>query len=186
MRRSFAAIALVILTIGAAAGWIYYHTTRYDEMIDQASARNGLDFYLIKALVFEESWFRAQSRGNAGEVGLMQVSMGAATDFCTRKGFPTLYQERLLDPALNLEIGCWYLRQSYERYRNTPAPELFALLRYNAGQSRADVWLKEALSKPVPAGIAPERYYLSLVDIPDTREYARSILQRYRNRQFWF
>jgi soluble lytic murein transglycosylase len=186
MRRSIPAAALAVLAVAAAAGWYEHYTTRYDEMIGQAAARNGLDFYLVKAVVFEESWFRQDIRGASGEIGLMQVTRAAAADFCSRKFFPPLYDERLLEPELNLEIGCWYLRQSLERYKSSPAPTLFALLRYNAGQVRADAWLREIASKPVPAGISPEQYYLSLVDLPNTREYARGILKRSRTRNFWF
>jgi soluble lytic murein transglycosylase len=155
-------------------------------MIAQAAARNGVDFYLIKAVLFEESWFRPSIRGPAGEIGLMQVSMAAATDFAVRKGFPPLYAERLLEPELNIEIGSWYLRQSLDRYKDSPAPALFALLRYNAGEARTDRWLQIALSEPVPPGLSKERYYLSRVDFPKTREYVRRILQRSQSRNFWY
>ena len=186
MRRMIRTVGLMLLIFAAAAGWFHYRTTRYDDVIDQAAARNSVNFYLVKALVFQESWFRPDIRGASGELGLMQVSMGAANDFCARKGFLPFYEERLLEPELNLEVGCWYLRQSIDRYKNTPAPELFALLRYNAGQARADAWVKQALFNPVPSGISPERYYLSLVDIPRTREYVRTILERSQTHQFWF
>jgi soluble lytic murein transglycosylase len=177
---------LLLCLLVIAGGWLRYHTGYYDHMITQAAARNGIDLYLVKAVVFEESWFRPDIRGPAGEVGLMQVSKAAATDFVLRKGFPPLSRERLEEPELNIEIGCWYLRQSLDRYRNSPAPELFALLRYNAGEARADRWLQNALSQAAPSGMERERFYLSLVDFPKTREYARRILHRYRNRNFWF
>ena len=112
-----------------------------------------MDFYLVKALVYEESWFRADIRGAAGELGLMQVTMGAAADFSSYNGFPPVSEARLLEPRLNVEIGCWYLKQSLERYKNSPAPTLFALLRYNAGETRADQWLRLARANPVPAGM---------------------------------
>ena len=187
MRRStimFAGVALLALAVAGA--WLHYQTTRYDEIILQAAVRNGVDFYLVKAIVSEESWFRPNIRGSAGEIGLMQVTRAAAADFAAKKGLPPFYDERLLEPELNLEIGCWYLRQSLERYKNSPAPQLFALLRYNAGAARADNWLQSATSKPVPAGIIRERFYLSLVDLPKTREYVQSVLQRSRSHNFWF
>jgi soluble lytic murein transglycosylase len=155
-------------------------------MISQAAARQNVNFYLVKALVFEESWFRPDIRGSSGELGLMQISKAAAADFAARRGFPPFYEARLLEPELNLEIGCWYLRQSLDRYKDSPSPEVFALLRYNAGGVRADAWLKAALSKPVPPGMSPERYDLSLVDLAQTREYVRRILNRSRSRNFWF
>jgi soluble lytic murein transglycosylase len=186
MRRVTLLLGTVLFGIAALLAWIHLRTSRYDEMIDNTAARHGLEFHLVKSLVYEESWFRPEIRGSSGEIGLMQVSMGAATDFCTRKGFVPFFEDRLLEPELNLEVGCWYLRQSLDRYKNTPAPTLFALLRYNAGQTRSDAWLKEAMAKPVPSGILPERYFLSLVDLPKTRDYARRILQRSRNQNYWF
>jgi soluble lytic murein transglycosylase len=182
---------ILILSVLAAAlisvaGWLNYHATRYDDMISLAAARNNVDFYLVKALIFEESWFTPDIRGSSGELGLMQITKAAAADFSTRRGFSPFYEERLLEPELNVEIGCWYLSQSLDRYRNSPAPEILALLRYNAGAARADGWLRSVMSKPVPVGMSAERYYLSLVDLPKTREYVRRILRRSRSHNFWF
>jgi soluble lytic murein transglycosylase len=166
--------------------WLQRHTTRYDDIITLTAARHGLDFHLVKAVVAEESWFRPDIRGASGEIGLMQVSMPAATDYSSRKGFLPFHEARLFEPELNVEIGCWYLRQSLERYRKSPNPTLFALLRYNAGEVRADKWLQAATAHPVPEGVSADRYYLSLVDFPKTREYAHRILAASRSHNYWF
>jgi soluble lytic murein transglycosylase len=184
--RVWFGIGLVILLLAAVGLWLNSRSTQYDEIIAQAAARYEVDFYLVKALVYEESWFRSDIRGASGELGLMQVTMKAAADFTSRNGFPPINGDRLLEPRLNIEVGCWYLRQSLDRYKNSPAPILFALLRYNAGEGRADNWLRLAAAKPVPAGIPPESYYLSLVNFPTTRDYVRRILQRFRSRNYWF
>lgn len=184
--RILTAILILLAVLAVVAALLYRHTSRYDDMISQAAARQNVNFYLVKALVFEESWFRPDIRGSSGELGLMQISKAAAADFAARRGFPPFYEARLLEPELNLEIGCWYLRQSLDRYKDSPSPEVFALLRYNAGGVRADAWLKAVLSKPVPPGMSPERYDLSLVDLAQTREYVRRILNRSRSRNFWF
>jgi soluble lytic murein transglycosylase len=176
----------IFLFASSAVLWLGYRSSRYDEIIAQAVARYNLDFYLVKALIYEESWFRPDIRGAAGELGLMQLTMRAATDYCAHNGFPPLYEARVLDPRLNVEVGCWYLKQSMDRYKNSPSPTLFALLRYNAGEVRADNWLRIALSKPLPAGISREQYYLSVVDFPTTRDYARRILARSRSHNYWF
>ena len=186
MRGFMIAAGTVLLIVSGTLGWLHHHTSRYDFIISQAAARNGLDFYLVKALIYEESWFRPEIRGPAGEMGLMQITKAAASDFAAQKGFPPSYDSRLVEPELNVEIGCWYLRRSIEHYKNSPQPTLFALLRYNAGESRADTWLRMALSEPAPAGVSSEGHYLSLVDFPKTRAYARRILERSRNRNFWY
>jgi soluble lytic murein transglycosylase len=174
------------LISAAVAGWLHYRVSRYDSIIIQAAARNGVDFYLVKALIYEESWFRPDIRGQAGELGLMQITRAAASDFALQKGWLPFHDDRLKDPELNVEIGCWYLAQSIERYKNSPHPKLFALLRYNAGEKRADGWLQRALFSPPPQGAPPEEYYLSLVDFPKTRAYAHRILQRSRTQRFFF
>ncbi len=184
-RVGWAAVALLSV-LAAAAGWLYRHTTRYDFIISQAAARQNVDFYLVKALIFEESWFWPDIRGSSGEIGLMQISKGAAADFVAKRGFTPFYEARLLESELNVEIGAWYLRQSLDRYKDSPDPQVFALLRYNAGAVRADAWLRAAISKPAPSGMSPERYYLSLVDLTKTREYVRRILNRSRSQNFWF
>jgi len=186
MRGVIIYVGIAILILATALGCLHYHTSRYDPIIRQAATRNGVDFYLVKALIYEESWFRSGIRGPAGEIGLMQITKAAASDFASQKGFPPMYEGDLLDPRLNIEIGCWYLGRSIEHYKNSPQPMLFALLRYNAGESRADNWLRIALSDPPHAGVSMESHYLSLVDFPKTRAYARRILERSRARNFWY
>jgi soluble lytic murein transglycosylase len=186
MRRIAISGGIGILISVAAVGWLHYRASRYDSIIGRGAARNGVDFYLVKSLIYEESWFRPDIRGLAGELGLMQITRAAASDFVSQKGMPPFHDDRLTDPDLNVEIGCWYLARSIEHYKNSPHPMLFALLRYNAGESRADNWLRRALLSPPPKGTAPEEYYLSLVDFPKTRAYAHRILQRSRTHRFWF
>jgi soluble lytic murein transglycosylase len=186
MRRIVILVVAGLGLLAAGVGWLHHHTTRYDGIIRQAADRNGLDFYLVKAVIFEESWFRSDIRGSAGELGLMQITRAAASDFATKKGFPPFSGDRLIEPELNIEIGCWYLERSLEHYKNSSQPTLFALLRYNAGETRADYWLKRAQSAPPPAGVSAEHHYLSLVDYPKTRAYAQRILHRSRTRNFWF
>jgi soluble lytic murein transglycosylase len=186
MRRIAVAAGVFIFVLATATGWLEHRASRYDYIISQAAARNGVDFYLAKALIYEESWFRPDIRGSAGELGLMQITRAAASDFATSKGFPDFYDGQLLEPELNVEVGCWYLSRSLEHYRDSPQPVLFALLRYNAGEARADTWLRAAMSAPPHPGVSPENYYLSLVDFPKTRAYARRILQRLRSRNFLF
>jgi soluble lytic murein transglycosylase len=186
MRRIGIAGGILLIITAAACAWLYNHTSRYDYIISQAAARNGLDFYLVKALIHEESWYRPEVRGSSGELGLMQITKAAAADFAVYKGFPPIYEDRLREPELNLEIGCWYLKQSIEHFKDSPRPILFALLRYNAGEARASNWMRLGLSTTSHDGVSLEDHYLSVVDFPKTRAYARRILKRMRTRHFWY
>jgi len=182
--RTLAIVVLAVLLTTLV--WLHRRTTAYDDRIAQAAARNRLDFNLIKALIYEESWFRPDIRGGSGELGLMQVSMAAARDFAAGTGFPPLTEERVLEPALNIEIGSWYLRQSLDHYKDSPAPLVFALVSYNAGDARAEHWRRIVMSRPIPPGVSAEEHALSLIDYPKTRAYTRRILRRYRSGRIWF
>jgi soluble lytic murein transglycosylase len=186
MTRKRAIIGGALFFAAAVLGGLHSHTSRYDDVIRKAAARNGVDFFLAKSLVYEESWFRIRVRGSAGEMGLMQITKAAAADFADCKGFPPLREDSLFDPVLNLEIGCWYLSKSLEHYKSSPLPTLYALLRYNAGESRADNWLRLALQTSPPTGVSLESHLLSIVDFPKTQAYARRILRRSRTHNFWF
>jgi len=186
MRRSMIVAGICFVILAPVLGWLHLRTARFDYIIGQAAARNGVDFYLVKALIYEESWFRPDIRGAAGEVGLMQITRAAGLDFSSSRGFPAFHESQLREPTLNVEIGCWYLKRSLERYKNSPYPELFALLRYNAGESRADNWLRLALNTPPPPGVPSETHYLSQVDFPKTRAYVQRILKRSKSRNFLF
>jgi soluble lytic murein transglycosylase len=186
MHRSIVLGLAFLLMAAALVGWIHYRSAAYDHWIAQSAAENGIDFYLVKSLIYEESWFRPGIRGAAGELGLMQVSMGAARDFSEKKKLPPFRETQVLEPRQNIVIGSWYLGRSLERYKDSPAPAVFALLRYNAGETRANGWLQAAGQKPVPPGIQAEEFYLSFVDLPRTRNYVRRILHRARSRNFWF
>jgi len=186
MRRFVILAVLIPGALAIAFGCLIWHVSRFDEIIEMASARNDVDFYLAKALIYEESWFRADIRGAAGELGLMQIMKPAAADFAAQRGLPPFSETMLQEPRVNIEIGCWYLGQSLDRYKNSPAPLVYALLRYNAGETRADAWLKLALSRTGPADAVSEEVCLSLVDFPKTRDYARRILHRMRSHNFIF
>jgi soluble lytic murein transglycosylase len=186
MRGKLPILAAALLIAAAAIGSLDYYTSRYDALIGRVAERYSINFFLVKAMIYEESWFRSGIRGPAGEAGLMQITKAAAFDFSTNKEIPPIQDEQLFDPELNLEIGCWYLRQSLEHYRNSPHPTLFALLRYNAGESRADQWLRLAMNSRPPDGISPEKHYLSVVNFPKTRVYVSHILRRSRTHNFWF
>lgn len=188
-RRGLGLVMGVLLACAfaaAGAAWLHQRTIRFDKPIALSASRYGLDFDLVKSVVFEESWFDPDIRGAAGEIGLMQITVAAAVDFATRNRIPAIPERRLFEPELNIEIGCWYLHDSVEKYRNSPVPELFALLRYNAGEARSSQWLNLATTSAPPAGADLEQHCLSLVDFPQTRDYVRNILQRRRSGHYLF
>ncbi|MFC1737413.1 transglycosylase SLT domain-containing protein, partial [Candidatus Hydrogenedentota bacterium] len=116
------------------------------------------------------------------EMGLMQITLGARKDYNRRHGsfwrniFP-------FDPAVNVEIGTWYLTDSMRIYGTMLDPVPFALARYNAGQGRSDKWLKNARAGTRKKLSISFEEFLKYVTISTTRNYIRDIHGRYKKRR---
>ncbi len=63
----------VVVAAGALLGWRYW-THRYDRLIAAAARQRGLDPALVKAIVYEESFFSSAARSSQNAVGLMQIT----------------------------------------------------------------------------------------------------------------
>jgi soluble lytic murein transglycosylase len=170
----------IFLSLAGVTAFVHWRTVRFDAIIAKYSVEYHLDFHLVKAIIWEESGFRPAARGNSGEFGLMQIMPYVGQEFWSKHRRPEPYDaEMLLEPDHNIEVGCWYLRDSLELYRHLSDPLPYALARYNAGQSRVSRWLNLQESKS-------EADFLDVVDFPKTREYVRRILRRAEKRSNFY
>lgn len=176
-------ISLVILT--ALIGLYFfnqYWIHRYDALIARQAAIYRLDPDLVWSVIYEETYFRPWQLGKDGEIGLMQVTPAVGRDWATETGMREFERQMASDPAVllrdperNIQIGCWYLEKFYETYRDVPGAEARMIAAYNAGPTRAAEWNRVDSGQPLTG---PE--YINRIDIPSTRAYVISILERYR------
>jgi soluble lytic murein transglycosylase len=177
-------IVLTLLLLGFAAYLIdQYWIHRYDSLIAAEAARHRVDPGLVWSIIYEETYFSPWKKGRNGEIGLMQVTPAVVREWATETSPPTLQQPQAIDAAsllrqadANVNIGCWYLGKFSDEYRNMPGREARMLAAYNAGDSRVTEW-----NRP-PEGAPPltEQQFIDRIDIPSTRSYVTSILNRYR------
>lgn len=145
--------------------------TRFANEIQTAARRHGLDPQLVRAVVFQESRFDPFARGRAGEVGLMQVlPSGAAAEWGRVKKRKAPDVNELYDPAVNLDIGCWYLACGMRKYATYEKAAELALSRYNAGESRSEKWKPEQKNGDV----------IGRITIASTKTYVAKIMERYQ------
>jgi len=99
--------------------------SRYDGLIREESARHGLDWRLVAALVYQESRFYPRAVSSAGAVGLMQVIPRFAGD----------QADSLFVPGANLRAGLRLLRETYGSFAYLDSLERirFTLAVYHAG-----------------------------------------------------
>lgn len=184
MLRYLISISIIGVVV-AASGYFFfkdYWEHRFDDLITRQARVYRLDEKLVWSVIYEETYFRPGSRGEADEVGLMQVTPLVASDWAKETGLSEMEKqandnviEFLNDPERNIQIGCWYLEKLRERYRNRPAETAMMLSAYNAGPSRVEEWTKDS-----DAANISESDFISRIGIASTKSYVTSILDRYR------
>ena len=183
MKRALV-VVLIILTIALAA-YLFnqYWTHRYDTLIVRQATIYRVDPDLVWSIIYEETYFAPWKIGKDAEIGLMQVTPTVAREWATETGMRELErtmatdpQSFLRDPEHNIQVGCWYLEKIREQFQDVPEPEPRVIAAYNAGPSRAVEW-----GKPKADGAAPSTAeFIQRIDIPSTRAYVISVLNRYR------
>lgn len=175
----------MIAAVVVAAGTYFfrdYWEHRFDELITQQARIYRIDEKLIWSLIYEETYFRSAAVGDAGEIGLMQVTPLVAREWAKETGLSEFERqsqenvgELLSDPRRNLQIGCWYYEKLREKYRGRPAETAMTLSAYNAGPSRVEEWTRDT-----DAAAISESDFIERINIASTKSYVSSILQRYR------
>ena len=176
---------LFVLSVVTASGFFFfkdYWEHRYDDLIARHARVYRLDEKLVWSVIYEETYFRPGAVGDAGEVGLMQVTPLVAREWARETGLSELERQASEDvvtllngPERNIRIGCWYLEKVRERYRGRPAETAMMLAAYNAGPSRVEEWTRDA-----DATQLTESEFIDRIAISSTKEYVSSILDRYR------
>ncbi len=167
---------IFLIAVCIAAGGIYAGTkickqllfpSDYEEYISKYSSANGLDHYLVMAVIKTESNFIPDADSGKA-TGLMQLT--EETGKWTAKKLNIDYDEiDLEDPEDNIMLGCCYLKYLIDYYKNVDV----ALAAYNGGMGNVDKWLKD------------KRYSddkKTLHDIPfkETREYVERVNSQWK------
>lgn len=186
--RRISLALLFVIAIAAAGLYLFnrYWVHRFDALIARQAAVYRQDPDLVWSIIYEETYFSPWKRGDAGEVGLMQVTPTVGREWAAETGMRELAEQMrrdpeaaLSDPERNIQVGCWYLEKIARDYRDTPGAEARVVAAYNAGPSRAAEWNKVNNGrKPLTAD-----EFISRIDFPTTRAYVSNILERYRKKK---
>jgi len=167
---------LVVLALAGGAAYLYLkyqqpHETVFDPIIVNVARNEGVDPFLIRALIWRESRFDPLTHGHADEHGLMQVTPDVGQMWAKANKVTDYDDDKLYDPETNIRVGTWYLNRSLRRWRQTDDPATFALAEYNAGHSNAMKWVD-------PLAPLSHTAFLERITYPGTRKYVEVILAK--------
>lgn len=139
------AVGLLLLVAGVVAAvylrW-HYREQRWNALIEQIAPIYGVDKFLVKAVMRQESGFDPFALSPKGAIGLMQVMPATGGDWARAAGYRGFSRESLWQPRINIHAGTWYLARalSYWQTQGVDDPVPFALAEYNAGRANALRW----------------------------------------------
>ena len=140
----------------------------FQQEVEEASGKNGIDPLLIISIMREESRFDANARSIAGALGLMQLMPSTAHKFDKQVKIALKNAGQLHDAKTNILIGSYYLKHLIRTFNSIP----LAIAAYNAGEEAVREWLKKGNYTTVDEFIE---------DIPydETRNYVKRVLTTY-------
>ena len=166
------ALLALILLAALLCGYFFYgrpallrskYKLAYEAEILASAEEFDLDPYLVCGVIFTESAFRPEARSNVGALGLMQLMPATGLEEAELLEIEGVTEDRLTEPALNIRLGCNYLRKLLDEF----GTESVALAAYNAGPGRVRQWLKEYGTK--------EDGSILYIPFPETSKYVERV-----------
>ena len=147
--------------------WKYAFPMPYRAELEKFARHNGMDPFLVAALIRQESEFNPKAVSSQNARGLTQILPSTGRELSRRLKLRPYTTARLFQPAVNLELGTFYLKTMADTLGGHYEA---ALAAYNAGLSRAHSWLSWGEFRE-PAE------FIETVPFSETRNYIQTVLR---------
>jgi soluble lytic murein transglycosylase len=152
-----------LIIAGIYTGITIRFPVRYTELV---TANAGtLPLPLVYAVINVESGFRPRVTSPKGAGGLMQLTGETAEWVASLMGNTAFKPDDVLEPAVNIAIGCYFLQWLTDYYKGDTT---LALCAYNAGIGNVDRWLADAR-------YSKDGKSLTTIPYPETSEYVKRV-----------
>lgn len=141
----------------------------YRELIMEYSEIYGVDPYLVVSIIRNESKFNPNAVSRKEARGLMQIAPITGEWASEKLQIENYTHERLYEPQLNIQIGCWYLSILKEQFHNNINLMVAA---YNAGNGNVSKWLDNP-------EYSADGKALTHIPFKETRTYQERVLRDY-------
>jgi soluble lytic murein transglycosylase len=147
--------------------WTLAFPLPYRADLERFSKQNGLDPFVVAALIRQESEFDPKAVSKANARGLTQIEPSTGRELSRRLKVKSFTTAALFQPAVNLELGTFYLKMLTSQ---TGGRMEAALASYNAGLTRARDWLTWGdFHEPAE--------FIETIPFSETRNYVQTVLR---------
>ena len=147
--------------------WKLAYPMPYKDPLLSYALKNEVDPYLLAGLIRQESEFSASVISRANAHGLTQIMPATGRELARRLGIKGYNQRMLFEPAINLQMGSYYLKSLMVSLNGSLAQ---ALASYNAGKGRVTQWLERGEYRD-PAE------FIESIPFNETRGYVQSVIR---------
>ncbi|MGL4874068.1 MAG: lytic transglycosylase domain-containing protein [Clostridium sp.] len=113
------------------------HPYKYTEIVNKYAKEYELDPLLVLSIIKVESDFDPNAISNADAVGLMQITEPTGKDVAQALKDISFKVEDLYNPEKNIKMGCYYLRNLYNEFKEWN----LVIAAYNGGRGNVQKWL---------------------------------------------
>src|SRR5712691_12905993 len=139
----------------------------YRADLERYARQNGLDPFLLAALIRQESEFNPKAVSKSNARGLTQIMPATGRELSRRLQVKSYSTARLFQPAVSLQFGSYYLKSVAASLGGRWEA---ALAAYNAGLTRANAWLTWGdFQEPAE--------FVETVPFSQTRNYVQVVLR---------
>jgi soluble lytic murein transglycosylase len=131
---------------------------------------NGVNPYLVAAIIREESQYDVRAVSRVGAIGLMQVMPATANQVAQRHHFPAVTREDLFDQETNVRIGARYVEQLLAQFSGNVVHTIAA---YNAGPIVVGNWADQHRGRS-------QDEFVELIPFQETRQYVKRVLRSFK------
>jgi len=148
--------------------WEQAYPSRFLEFVKRQAADGTADPYLVAAVTREESGFDPRAVSKVGALGLMQLMPYTGEWVSKRVGLKSFSPDQLLDGAVNIQLGAWYLQHLIDQFDGNV---VLAVASYNAGPEAVGRWAEK--------GVKDRDEFIESIPYNETRYFTKRVLRSY-------
>ncbi len=167
MKSIFPAYLSLPLNAATLPLWKLAYPMPYKDPLLTYASKNDVDPYLLAGLIRQESEFSSTVVSRSNAHGLTQIMPATGRELARRLGIKGFTPKMLFEPAVNLQMGSYYLKSLVTSLDGRLEQ---ALASYNAGKGRVTEWLGRG-SYDDPAE------FIESIPFNETRGYVQSVIR---------